>query len=140
MSSQVKIALTSLVLLTAASFLAYKSFNNFKPKNLQPLEEVHGTSSVVGSEIPFPQDYILLGSTQTENSKQITFETAMSAQDIQNFYRNIFTAKGWEIEYDGRAGTFFNTGYKREKDRMKILSSSQDGSGKTIVSAESTSL
>jgi len=142
MSAQTKLALISLVLLLSVGLFAYTSFDNFKPKDLQPLEEVHGSKTVGAdstiSGIPFPKDYILLGTTDTGNSKQITFETPMTTDEVQNFYRVIFTNKGWDVEYEGKSGIFLTTGYRREKQEIRVVSSALDDLGKSVVSIELT--
>lgn len=135
MSSQTKIALTSIFALSLLSVFSYKSFVAYQPKSIVPIEEVHGTKTEAKIELPAPEESEILGSTISERHKSFNYKSKKSSDAIQQFYKNILFEEKWEINNEGTADIFVNTEYKRERDRVKITTSNQEEQD-TIVTIE----
>lgn len=136
MSSQSKIVFTSFLALSLFTVASYNRFISYRPKTLVPIEEVRGIKTEVHIELPAPEESESLGSTVTETNRIYNYKSAKTSDEVQQYYKNILFNEKWQINNEGTADIFKFTEYKREKDRIKITSSSQEGLQGTIVSIE----
>ncbi len=135
MSSQTKIALTSIFAMSLISVFSYKNFVGYKPKSIVPIQEVHGANTKTNIELPAPEESEILGSTIGENNKSFSYKSKKNSKEVQQYYKNILFEEKWEINNEGTADIFLITEFKRENDRIKITTSNQEDT-ETIVTIE----
>ena len=135
-NNKVKLALISsfLVLVSVSSYIY---FIKYQPKALKKLSEVRGASTIKTDEIPYPTDAQKLGFYQTPNSKQTTFQTAKTLDEVQQFYNNIFITKGWELTLEKYSDHTSKHTYQKKNSKATIVATTQ-GDQTTVVSIEVT--
>ncbi len=136
MSSQTKIAFLSFTVLTVFAIASYNKFNDYRPKTIIPIEEVHGIRTEVKIELPAPEDSEAIGSTVTDSNRTYNYRSKKASTEVQQYYKNILFNEKWQINNEGTVDIFTFTEFKREKDRVKITTSTQDKETGTIVSIE----
>lgn len=120
-----------------ASLASYIFFLKYQPKALKTLSEVRGVSTMQSDNIPYPVDAVKLGFNQTPDSKQTTFQTAKTLDEVKQFYKNIFTSKDWVLTTDSSTDQTMKQTYQKKNDKASIVGTVQD-KNITIVSIEIT--
>lgn len=135
-NNKVKLALVSsfLVLISISSYIY---FIKYQPKALKKLSEVRGISTIKTDEIPYPVDAQKLGFYQTPTSKQTTFQTSKTLEEIEQFYKNIFTTKGWELTLEKFSDQTSKRVYQKKNAEATIVATTQEDKT-TVVSIEVT--
>lgn len=135
-NNKIKLALLSsfLVLISAST---YVYFIKYQPKALKKLSEVRGVSTIRTDEIPYPIDTQKLGFYQTPTSKQTTFQTSKTLDEIEQFYKNIFTIKGWELTLEKLTDQTSKHVYQKKNAKATIVATTQEDQT-TVVSIEVT--
>ncbi len=128
-----KLALLLTIPLLVLSVLTYSKFNKFKPKSIVPVEEVHGVKYEPKVNLPLPNDNNVIGSIKTGITDQKTYETQLSPEDVQTYYKNILLSKDWELKSDSKVGIFLVSDYEKNGSEV-IITSSQQENTTTIVS------
>jgi len=123
--------------LVFASLSSYIFFVKYQPKALKTLTEVRGVSTMSSDNMPYPIDAVKLGFNQTPNSKQTTFQTAKTIDEVKQFYKNIFTSKDWTLLTETVTDHTLKLTYELKKDKASIVATSQE-KGATVVSIEIT--
>jgi hypothetical protein len=123
------------IILVALFAFSYSYFSEYSPKVLKKVNEVKGLSSIYTDDVPYPKDAVKIGANQTPTSRQTTFRTSKSVQEVTDFYINSYSEKRWisvteKIE-DGTAILSF----RKDEERVNIVITSEDESH-TIVSIE----
>ena len=115
--------------------VAYLNFINYKPPKGSDKPQVNGTSHSATFGIPFPNGAIQLSTNNTSEGSQITLSSDLSPEDVQQFYKNVYISKGWEIESEGKAGVFLGTEFKKKNspERVTVTSSRQEEFDATTV-------
>lgn len=134
--NKMKLTLVSF-LLVLASATSYIYFIKYQPKALKKLSEVRGMSTISTDEIPYPTDAQKLGFYQTPTSKQTTFQTAKTLEQVQQFYSNIFTTKGWELTLENLTDNTTKHVYQKRNSKATIVATTQQDQT-TVVSIEVT--
>jgi hypothetical protein len=135
-SNKVKLTLVSF-LLVFASATSYIYFIKYQPKALKKISEVRGVSTINTDEIPYPTDAQKLGFYQTPTSKQTTFQTAKTLIEIQQFYNNIFTTKGWELTLENISDSTSKHVYQKRNSKATVVATTQQDQT-TVVGIEVT--
>jgi len=134
--SKVKLALISSFLILA-SVASYIYFVKYQPKALKKLSEVRGLSTIKTDAIPYPTDAQKLGFNQTPTSRQTTFQTSKTLDEVQQFYKNIFTTKGWELTLEKLSEQTSKHIYQKKNSKATIVATIQEDQA-TVVSIEVT--
>ncbi|MBU0535109.1 hypothetical protein KKC62_02965 [Patescibacteria group bacterium] len=134
--NKVKLTLVSsfLVLVSVASYIY---FIRYQPKALKKLSEVRGVATIKTDAIPYPTDAQKLGFNQTPTSKQTTFQTSKTLDEIQQFYNNIFITKGWELTLEKLSEQTSKHVYQKKNSKATIVATAQEDQA-TVVSIEVT--
>lgn len=134
--NKVKLTLVSsfLVLVSVASYIY---FIRYQPKALKKLSEVRGVSTIKTDKLPYPIDAQKLGFYQTPTSKQTTFQTSKTLEEIEQFYKNIFTTKGWELTLEKFSDQTSKHVYQKKNSKATIVATAQKDQT-TVVSIEVT--
>lgn len=119
--------------LTTCAIYTYFNFSLYKPKAIAQVEDVRSYNTEDFSII-YPEDYKELGINKIMDGKQITLTVNKTPQEIQNFYKNIYTLKGWKVESESQVGDFLVTKYK-SNNRTVLISTTKAGND-TIVGIE----
>ncbi len=135
-NNKVKLALISsfLILVSVASYIY---FIRYQPKALKKLSEVRGVSTIKTDAIPYPTDAQKLGFNQTPTSRQTTFQTSKTLNEVQQFYNNIFTTKGWELTLEKFSDRTSKHVYQKKNAKATIVATAQEDKT-TVVSIEVT--
>ena len=96
--------------------------------------EVRGASSEDKTELPYPENYELVGIFEQGNERQVTYKTTYTASEIQRFYKNILSSKDWKINSESSPGIFTTTEYRFEKKSVTVTASEQVYEEPTVVS------
>ena len=123
--------------LVLASISSYVYFTRYLPKALKKLSEVRGASTISTDEIPYPTDAQKLGFNQTPTSKQTTFQTSKTLDEIKQFYNNIFTTKSWDLTLDKSSDNTIKLIYQKRNSKATIVATAQKDKT-TVVSIEVT--
>lgn len=117
--------------------VAYLNFINFKPTGVATDQaQVKGKSTLNGLGIPYPDDAVEISSGHAASGYQITLSVKnVSPEQIQEFYKNVFGSRNWEVESQGEAGVFLSTKYKTKEsnERVTITSYKQEKLETTVV-------
>lgn len=124
-------------ILFITSLGVYLNFQNYQPKILRQLQEVKGMSTQ-REYIPYPRDSVKIGSSKSNESNQLTFETKKTPKELQEFYKNIYLDKGWKIESEGINENFYVLEFKKDSSLITILSSKEKEDDYTVASVEIT--
>ncbi|NMB91354.1 hypothetical protein GYA37_00735 [candidate division WWE3 bacterium] len=116
--------------------LSYINFQKYQPKILRKIEEVKGISSINTDDVPYPSDAVKIGFYQTPKSKQTTFRTYKTQEEIQEFYRNIYSGKAWKIVNEKILENTSTVTYQKEKEVITIVITPEGNDKGTIVSIE----
>jgi hypothetical protein len=127
------LVISSFLILTSVSSYIY--FIKYQPKALKKLSEVRGVTTMSTDSIPYPTDAQKLGFNQTKNSKQTTFQTSKTLDEIQQFYKNIFTTKGWDMTLEKLSDQNGKQIYQKNNSKATIVSTAQRDNT-TVVSIE----
>ncbi|MFZ2663868.1 MAG: hypothetical protein WAX66_00700 [Patescibacteria group bacterium] len=125
-----------LVSLLALFSLSYFNFQRYQPKILKKIEEVKGISSINTDDVPYPSDAVKIGFYQTPKSKQTTFKTTKTQEEVLEFYKNIYSGKTWKIINENTVGKTSTVSYQKEKEVITIVATSEENNSYTIVSIE----
>lgn len=100
--------------LIALFAVSYVSFSQYRPKVLRQLAEVKGlaTEDADIKVIPTPTGSEQMGSSNSVDSEIITFKTKKTKQQVQDFYRNVFSGKTWKIESKASYNDFITIKYR----------------------------
>ncbi|MFH1899426.1 MAG: hypothetical protein ABIJ82_03085 [Patescibacteria group bacterium] len=134
--NKVKLTLVSsfLILVSVASYIY---FIRYQPKALKKLSEVRGVATIKTDAIPYPTDAQKLGFNQTQTSRQTTFQTSKTLDEIQQFYNNIFITKGWELTLEKLSEQTSKHVYQKKNSKATIVATAQEDQA-TVVSIEVT--
>ena len=135
-NNKVKLTLLSCFLLLV-SISSYIYFIRYQPKSLKKLAEVRGASTLSTDTIPYPADAQKLGFIQTQASKQTTFQTSKTSEEVQQFYDNIFTTKEWELTLEKSSDQTSTHVYQKNNSKATIVATTQQDQT-TVVSIEVT--
>lgn len=109
--------------------LSYYLFTVYKPR-YSPL--VKGDSSIKEKQnylesLPLPTGSNEVGRTISEVSSQLTVSSTKSPVEVQKFYRNVLTFKGWKTKnaFDESPTVIYTR--DRESVEVSVLSSSAGG-------------
>jgi len=130
-----KLFLSSFLILGMFSF-AYFNFAKYQPKSLRKVEEVKGLSSINTDDTPYPDDAVKIGFNQTPNSKQTVFRTQKTQDEVQEFYKNIFSGKEWKLISEKQVDGTLTSSYRKEKEVVTIVVTQQESGEYTTVSIE----
>ena len=130
-----KLALISVFIIGIFSF-TYISFLKYQPKILKKVEEVKGLSTINTDDIPYPTDAIKIGFNQTPNSKQTTFQTSKTREEVQAFYKNIFSGKRWKLLTERIVDHTLTFTYQKDQETVTVVATSQEENTYTVVSVE----
>lgn len=102
------------------TFFAYKNFETYEPKVLKQIEEVRGIKDETGLLIPYPRGSQKIGLNKTSEGEQVTFQTNLNLQQVQDFYKNVFYENGWTMESDVFTDSFLMTEFKSKYNEVTL--------------------
>jgi len=120
--------------LVVISVISYLNFTNYQPKILKKVGEVKGIKKTSEKDIVYPTDAEKISSTQTNVSSQATFKTSKSQNEVESFYKFIFSDLGWDIESVTSTQDSLILKYKKPGSLATIIA--QKDLEKTLVSIE----
>lgn len=140
--SKKTLTVTATLLTTALvglSIFTYGNFAKFRPQIPEAHKQVKGASSQNKTRLPYPEKYEIIGISEEDLGEHITYQTPISPEDIQTFYRNILASNGWQVTSTGTSGIFTTTKYKHDKKEVEVTTSlqssdEQNAQKSTIVS------
>ena len=136
MGSQAK-QVQAAIMISIAAFgtVAYLNFVNFKPAGIPNNNEQVQGARTDNLGIPYPDNAVELSRGHTADGYQITLNVDISPEQVQEFYKNSFESRKWEIESQGEAGVFLSTKFKTKEsdERVTITSSRQEKFDTTVV-------
>jgi hypothetical protein len=135
-TNKIGLALVS-VFLVLTSVSSYIYFTRYLPKALKKLAEVRGASTMNIDVIPYPIDAQKLGFNQTPTSKQTTFQTSKTLDEVSQFYKNIFTTKSWDLTLEKSSANTIKLGFQKNNAKATIVATTQEDNT-TVVSIEVT--
>lgn len=117
--------------------LSYFYFLKYEPKIIQRIEDVKGATSSIQNAIPYPPDSTKVSESRTSNNiRQITFEATRNTQEVQGFYKAVYTNKGWNLSSKSITNGAISTRYKKDKTYILITTTQLAETGKTLVNVE----
>ncbi len=105
---------------------SYYVFQSYKPKALRQVREVKGYKEESFLRIPYMQGAKELGVSETAKSKQVTLEIRRSPDEVRNFYKNVFTDRGWTRSSTATTKAFYNDTYKTDEHTAAVTISRED--------------
>src|SRR5690349_5630228 len=128
----------SVLLITSIFLGSYISFTTYRPKVLKQVEDVKGLKVESNSEIPYPEGSEKISTSVSSGTEQITFKTTKSKQEVQDYYKNIFSGKKWELDSQGVYKDFIVSRYKHENKMVNVMTYDTQDPAKTLVSIETS--
>lgn len=117
----------------------YINFTTYRPKALAEVPEVRSYKKKNDNifNIPYPVDTEKISDNKTTDTRQVTLQTTLSEQKMQEFYNTVLTSDGWEIETENEGEIFNTVKYKKDGNFTTISTSKQkEDSEITIISIE----
>ena len=126
--------LISLIMATLLVAVSYFIFQTYQPKNLKQVREVKGYSTDSSLDLPIPFDSEKISKSTTSDTKQLMIKSTRSQEDLQKYFKNVLLAKKWQVDKQTVDEKFIETVYKKDKDRVMVISSTDEE--KTILTVE----
>jgi len=86
------------------------------------------------NDVYLPSDYKLLSAITSEKSYTISFETASTATDIFNTYKDKVVSDGWKIVTSGDFGGMQTLNAEKENRILNVIATTGQDTQKTTVS------
>ncbi|OGC45723.1 hypothetical protein A2793_01660 [candidate division WWE3 bacterium RIFCSPHIGHO2_01_FULL_38_45] len=125
------IAASAVVL--ALFIVSFLTFTLYKPKTIMKISNIQGYKSEVTNSIPYPSGSKEISVGNTSYGRKVTLEASKTVSELNNYYNNIFDAKGWEVEYNETVSGTVITKYKNEGSFITVTISKQPDLNNTIV-------
>lgn len=93
-----------------------------------------GYSTDSSLDLPIPFDSEKISKSTTSDTKQLMIKSTRSQEDLQKYFKNVLLAKKWQVDKQTVDEKFIETVYKKDKDRVMVISSTDEE--KTILTVE----
>jgi hypothetical protein len=133
-----KFTVITLLLLLVASVGSYFFFQTYRPKVIRQVEDVKGLQTISDSGISFPEGAEKVSTSTTSGTKQSTFYSQKSKEEIQAYYKNIFLSNKWAVESQGTYSDYMITRYQKEDKQTSVLTFDVSDGYKSFVSIETS--
>ena len=117
----------------ALFIVSYVTFTFYRPKAVIKLSDVQGFTSENTLAIAYPSGSKEISVDKTSYGRKVTLEASRTVSELYNYYKNIFDAKGWEVEYSDTADGMMITKYKDRGNFVTVTISKQPNLNNTIV-------
>lgn len=114
-----------LLVLSVYSYFSFMKAPGVKVQGLKTTSELIPTTSV-DYFTPVPSKTIEIGSDTSSDSRSQVLESAKSADDLKNFYKNFFYMQEWNLVDESTENNFYILEFRQGTKSVKITISSQD--------------
>ena len=125
--------ITASAVVLALFIVSFVTFTLYRPKAVVKLSNVQGYKSEDTFSIPHPSGSKEISVDNTAYGRRVTFEASRTVTELNNYYKNIFDAKVWEVEYNEVASGTAITKYKNKGSFITVTISRQPDLNNTIV-------
>jgi len=130
--SPVKTLITVIVL--GLTIFAYFNFVSYRPKVLKQVAEINGYKTQDSMfNLPNMTGTKEIGSSNTNNGRQITLEVNKAPDDVRNFYKNVFLDKGWKLSASSNDNKSLVDEYRQGKYDATVIISKEDVISNTVI-------
>lgn len=133
-----KLTVITLSLLLTASVGSYFFFQAYRPKVIRQVADVKGLQTVSDSGVSFPEGAEKISTSTSSNTKQSTFYSQKSKEEVQAYYKNIFLSNKWTIESEGTYSDYMIVRYHKDDKRVNVLTFDVKDGYKSFVSIETS--
>ena len=128
------------ILLAEALTASYIYFSSYKPKSLERINEIKGSSTEFKNTLfPLPLDAQNVSNDKFLYGSQATFLTSKDALKIQNFYKTILLGDKWILDSQQNNNITTIYKYKKDNDRAIVIASPQKDTKQTLAAVKFTS-
>lgn len=136
MEKNTKAIIITTLLLALASVGSFAIFSQYKPKTLKQVQEVKGLQNDNSTDFALPEGATKIGSNRSTESTQTTFHTSKKKDNVQEFYKNIYSTNNWKLESQNVNENYIVTKYEKDNKLFVVSTFDTQDDNETLVNLE----